>query len=86
MNNKPLPYCNDLCFIFGLDQAIGDDAMQPEDAAGKLIAEEGASMNVDNVAENVDLYNILTDSDHTTIMEDIMNQGIDLHATRLQGL
>ncbi|CAN0881593.1 hypothetical protein LINGRAHAP2_LOCUS14329 [Linum grandiflorum] len=86
MNDKPLPYYDDLCFIFGLDEAVGADAMQSRDAAAKLVAEEGASMTVDNVAENVDSYNIPTDFDYAAVMEDIINQGIDLHTTGLQGL
>ncbi|CAN0887763.1 hypothetical protein LINGRAHAP2_LOCUS15664, partial [Linum grandiflorum] len=84
LNHKPLPYWDDLCFIFGLDQAVAADAVQPSDAASKLVAGDGVSDYMEMGAERVDLYTIPADMDHDDVMADLINQGIDLDATGLK--
>ncbi|CAN0875331.1 hypothetical protein LINGRAHAP2_LOCUS10768 [Linum grandiflorum] len=83
MNNKPLPCFDDLSFIFGVDLAIGDDAIQPGDAASILKGAASGSDFMDMDAEVGESYNIPDDLDHTAVMQDIINKGIDLHATGL---
>ncbi|CAN0887761.1 hypothetical protein LINGRAHAP2_LOCUS15664 [Linum grandiflorum] len=75
---------DDLCFIFGLDQAVAADAVQPSDAASKLVAGDGVSDYMEMGAERVDLYTIPADMDHDDVMADLINQGIDLDATGLK--
>ncbi|CAN0921923.1 hypothetical protein LINGRAHAP2_LOCUS32842 [Linum grandiflorum] len=86
MNNKPLPCFDELSFIFGVDLAIGDDAIQQGDAASILKGAAGGSDFMDMDAEVGESYNIPEDLDHTAVMQDIINQGIDLHATGSQGV
>ncbi|CAN0839691.1 hypothetical protein LINGRAHAP2_LOCUS2645 [Linum grandiflorum] len=37
-----MSYWDDLCFIFGVDHAVGADAVQPSDAASRLVAGDGS--------------------------------------------
>ncbi|CAN1188330.1 hypothetical protein LINPERHAP2_LOCUS39262 [Linum perenne] len=53
LNNKPLPYWDDLCFIFGAELATGADAVQPEDAASKVNLGAGNSYYMDDETEQV---------------------------------
>ncbi|CAN0924116.1 hypothetical protein LINGRAHAP2_LOCUS33969 [Linum grandiflorum] len=84
LNNKPLLHWDDLCIIFGVDQAIGAEAVQPGDAASKLMAGGSAAEFMDTDGERMDSYNIPSDMDHNAVMEDIINQGIDIDATSLR--
>ncbi|CAN0921922.1 hypothetical protein LINGRAHAP2_LOCUS32842 [Linum grandiflorum] len=74
MNNKPLPCFDELSFIFGVDLAIGDDAIQQGDAASILKGAAGGSDFMDMDAEVGESYNIPEDLDHTAVMQDIINQ------------
>ncbi|CAN1335198.1 hypothetical protein LINPERPRIM_LOCUS36667 [Linum perenne] len=74
LNNKPLPFWDDLVFIFGNELPTGGDAVQPADAASRVQTRVGLSDGVGAEGEQVDSY----------IMEDLLNQGIDMHATRLK--
>ncbi|CAN1150416.1 hypothetical protein LINPERPRIM_LOCUS26430, partial [Linum perenne] len=80
LNNKPLPYFDELCKVFGVDHAIGADAVQAADAASIL---EPNAMDSDFMSDynmsNADSYNF-----HEEIMEEIRNAGIDLQATGLK--
>ena len=84
MNNKPLPFWEEFCFIFGVDHALGLDAVQPSDAASKMLSSASVSDFGDEEIERPDSYTIPPELDHDEVMEDIINQGIDLHATGLQ--
>ncbi|CAN1243528.1 hypothetical protein LINPERPRIM_LOCUS5718 [Linum perenne] len=84
LNNKPVPYWDDLCFIFGVDQALGVDAVQPADAASNMKARTGLSDYMDTDNEQVDSYTIPAAMDHNAVMADLINQGIDMHATKLK--
>ncbi|CAN1273036.1 hypothetical protein LINPERPRIM_LOCUS14830 [Linum perenne] len=47
LNNKPLLYWEDLCVIYGVDHALGAEAVQLSDAASKLIGGFGGSQYMD---------------------------------------
>ncbi|CAN1232956.1 hypothetical protein LINPERPRIM_LOCUS3747 [Linum perenne] len=85
MNHKPMPYFDDLCIIFGVDQATGAHAVQPGDAVSRVVARPGVSSYMDeDEVEQGDSYNIPNTGDHNAVMEDLINQGIDMHATGLR--
>ncbi|CAN1273441.1 Sulfite oxidase [Linum perenne] len=85
MNHKPMPYFDDLCVIFGVDQATGAHAVQPGDAVSRVVARPGVSSYMDeDEVEQGDSYNIPNTGDHNAVMEDLINQGIDMHATGLR--
>ncbi|CAN1317845.1 hypothetical protein LINPERPRIM_LOCUS30585, partial [Linum perenne] len=84
LNNKPLPFWDDLVFIFGNELATGGDAVQPADAASRVQTRVGLSDGVGAEGEQVDSYSIPSNVDHNAVMEDLLNQGIDMHATRLK--
>ncbi|CAN1141666.1 hypothetical protein LINPERPRIM_LOCUS25617 [Linum perenne] len=73
LNNKPLPYFDELCKVFGVDHAIGAYVVQATDAASIL---EPKVMDSDFMFDynmsNADSYNF-----HEEIMEEIRNAGID---------
>ncbi|CAN1164767.1 hypothetical protein LINPERPRIM_LOCUS33372 [Linum perenne] len=83
LNNKPLPYWDELCRIFGVDQALGADAVQPADAASKLEG-EGRIYDLTDEYSHYDSFSIPQSFDHNDVIEEIINQGIDLHATSLK--
>ncbi|CAN1167842.1 Uncharacterized protein At2g29880 [Linum perenne] len=85
MNHKLMPYFEDLCVIFGVDQATGAHAVQPGDAVSRVVARPGVSSYMDeDEVEQGDSYNIPNTGDHNAVMEDLINQGIDMHATGLR--
>ncbi|CAN1291952.1 hypothetical protein LINPERPRIM_LOCUS21362 [Linum perenne] len=85
MNHKPMPYFDDLCIIFGVDQATGAHAVQPGDAVSRVVARPGVSSYMDeDEVEQGDSYNIPNTGDHNAVMEDLINQGIDMHTTGLR--
>ncbi|CAN1253623.1 hypothetical protein LINPERPRIM_LOCUS8363 [Linum perenne] len=87
LNNKPLPYFDELSKIFGVDQAMGADAVQPSDAASMLEPRVLLSdFMSDQNTENADSYTFPPNMDHNEMMAEIMNQSIDLHATGLKEL
>ncbi|CAN1132703.1 hypothetical protein LINPERHAP2_LOCUS7190 [Linum perenne] len=76
LNNKPLLYYDDLSVIFGVQQAIGAHAVQPGDAASKIMHHSGtANYMEEDTVEHVDSYTIPSNMDHNAVMEDLMNQG-----------
>ncbi|CAN1156378.1 hypothetical protein LINPERHAP2_LOCUS20915 [Linum perenne] len=85
LNNKPLLYYDDLSVIFGVQQATGAHAVQPGDAASKIMHRSGtADYMEEDTMEHVDSYTIPANMDHNAVMEELLNQGIDMHATRLK--
>ncbi|CAN1292092.1 hypothetical protein LINPERPRIM_LOCUS21415 [Linum perenne] len=76
MNHKPMPYFDDLCIIFGVDQATGAHAVQPGDVVSRVVARPGVSSYMDeDEVEQGDSYNIPNTGDHNAVMEDLINQG-----------
>ncbi|CAN1315985.1 hypothetical protein LINPERPRIM_LOCUS29902 [Linum perenne] len=86
LNNKPMSYWDDLVFIFWNELATGGDAVQPADAASMVQTRVGLSESVGAEGEQVDSYSIPSNVDHNEVMEHLLNQGIDMHATRLKML
>ncbi|CAN1153155.1 hypothetical protein LINPERPRIM_LOCUS14506 [Linum perenne] len=84
LNNKPLPHWDDLCVIFGADMATGEDAVQPGDAASRVQSRAACSDFMKISTEQVDSYTIPSNMDRNSVMEDLINQGIDMHATGLK--
>ncbi|CAN1126031.1 hypothetical protein LINPERHAP2_LOCUS3197 [Linum perenne] len=84
LNNKPVPYWDDLCFIFGAELATGADAVQPEDAASKVNTGAGNSDYMDDETEQGESYTIPRNLDHNAVMCDLINKGVDIHATSLK--
>ncbi|CAN1339740.1 hypothetical protein LINPERPRIM_LOCUS38603, partial [Linum perenne] len=86
LNNKPFPQWDDLCFIFGDQKPTGADVVQPGDAASMVNSRARQSEYVDIGIEQVDSYTIPSNVDHNVVMEDLINQGIDMHTTILKNL
>ncbi|CAN1347836.1 hypothetical protein LINPERPRIM_LOCUS41256 [Linum perenne] len=86
LNNKPLPQWDDLCFIFGAQTPTGADAVQPGDETSRVNARARQSEYMDIGMEQVDSYTIPSNIDHNVVMEELINQGIDMHATSLKDL
>ncbi|CAN1172760.1 hypothetical protein LINPERHAP2_LOCUS30278 [Linum perenne] len=84
LNNKPLLHWEDLCVIYGVDQAIGADAVQPSDAASRLVGASGAAIFMDEDTVAGGSFDLPPNLTHTEVMEEIINHGIDLHATGLK--
>ncbi|CAN1217502.1 hypothetical protein LINPERPRIM_LOCUS1036 [Linum perenne] len=85
MNHKPMTYFDDLCIIFGVDQSTGAHAVQLGDAVSRFVSRPRVSSYMDeDEVEQGDSYNIPNTGDHNAVMEDLINQGIDMHATRLR--
>ncbi|CAN1141848.1 hypothetical protein LINPERPRIM_LOCUS25705 [Linum perenne] len=85
LNNKPNLFFDDLSFIFGVEQATGAHAVQPGDAASKVMSRpRTADYMEENTVEQDESYTIPTDMDHNAVLEDMINQGIDMHATGLK--
>ncbi|CAN1179034.1 hypothetical protein LINPERPRIM_LOCUS36870 [Linum perenne] len=66
--------------------AMGADAVQPGDAASRMHSRGGLSGFGDTEIEQVDSYTIPSNLDHNVVMKDLINQGIDVHATSLKGI
>ncbi|CAN1315987.1 hypothetical protein LINPERPRIM_LOCUS29902 [Linum perenne] len=81
-----MSYWDDLVFIFWNELATGGDAVQPADAASMVQTRVGLSESVGAEGEQVDSYSIPSNVDHNEVMEHLLNQGIDMHATRLKML
>ncbi|CAN1141752.1 hypothetical protein LINPERPRIM_LOCUS25653 [Linum perenne] len=60
------------------------DAVQPTYAASRAQTCVGLSESVGAEGEQVDSYSISSNVDHNAVMEDLLNQGMDMHATRLK--
>ncbi|CAN1192202.1 hypothetical protein LINPERHAP2_LOCUS41433 [Linum perenne] len=86
LNNKPLPFWDDLYFSFGAEMATGADAVQLGDATSKVHSRGGISSPVGADVEKVDSYTIPSNVDHNAVMEDLINQGIDVHASSLKDI
>ncbi|CAN1187736.1 hypothetical protein LINPERPRIM_LOCUS32012 [Linum perenne] len=87
LNTKPLPFFDELSKVFGVNHAMGADAVQPSDAASML---EPRVLLSDFMSEqntvNADSYTFPANLDHDEVMAEIVNQGIDLEATGLKEL
>ncbi|CAN1172756.1 hypothetical protein LINPERHAP2_LOCUS30278 [Linum perenne] len=75
LNNKPLLHWEDLCVIYGVDQAIGADAVQPSDAASRLVGASGAAIFMDEDTVAGGSFDLPPNLTHTEVMEEIINQG-----------
>ncbi|CAN1181554.1 hypothetical protein LINPERHAP2_LOCUS35461 [Linum perenne] len=76
MNNKPNLFFDDLSFIFGVEQATGAHAVQPGDAASKVMSRPRTTDYMEeNTVEQVESYTIPTDMDNNAVLEDMINQG-----------
>ncbi|CAN1142024.1 hypothetical protein LINPERPRIM_LOCUS25785 [Linum perenne] len=64
--------------------ATGADAVQPADAASKVHTRTYLSDFMDTSTEQVDSYTVPGNMDQNSVMEDLINQGIEMHATRLK--
>ncbi|CAN1156967.1 hypothetical protein LINPERHAP2_LOCUS21259 [Linum perenne] len=85
MNHKPMSYFDDLCIIFDMDHATGAYVVQPGDAVSRVVSQPRVSSYMDeDEVEQGDSYNIPNTGDHNGVMEDLINQGIDMHATGLR--
>ncbi|CAN1128400.1 hypothetical protein LINPERHAP2_LOCUS4603 [Linum perenne] len=86
LNSKPLPYWEDLCYIFGVDQALGAEAVQPSDAASKMPSYGAGASFMDEDTNCVESYTIPPNMDHNSVLEELINQGVDMHATSLKAV
>ncbi|CAN1324534.1 hypothetical protein LINPERPRIM_LOCUS33140, partial [Linum perenne] len=80
-------------FGFGWDETRGcvvadDDVfngwVKPTNAASRVQTRVGLSEIVGVDGEQVYSYNIPSNVDHNVVMEDLLNQGIDMHVIRLK--
>ncbi|CAN1140924.1 hypothetical protein LINPERPRIM_LOCUS25143 [Linum perenne] len=78
---------------FGWDEARGcvvadDDVftgwVKPGDAASRVQSRAACSYFMEISTEQVDSYTIPSNMDRNSVMEDLINQGIDIHATGLK--
>ena len=69
-----------------MDQALGVNAVQPSDAASKLDSHAGPGDLMGEQNDTFDSYTIPENMEHTAVMEEIINQGIDVHATSLKAV
>ncbi|CAN1186652.1 hypothetical protein LINPERPRIM_LOCUS10946 [Linum perenne] len=85
LNNKPLPFFEELCKVFVVDHAHGLDAVQAVDAAIMLEPLVHATEFVgDYTPSNAESYTFPPNLDHEKVMEELINQGLDFQATGLK--
>ncbi|CAN1162488.1 hypothetical protein LINPERHAP2_LOCUS24528 [Linum perenne] len=66
------------------DEAIFSGWLKPEDAASKVNLGAGNSDYMDDEIEHVESYTIPSNLDHNAVMCDLINKGVDIHATSLK--
>ncbi|CAN1138612.1 hypothetical protein LINPERHAP2_LOCUS10798 [Linum perenne] len=85
LNNKPLPFFEELCKVFSVDHAHGLDAVQAADAAIMLDPLMHATKFVgDYTPSNAESNTFPANLDQEQVMEELIYQGLDLQATSLK--
>ncbi|CAN1234280.1 hypothetical protein LINPERPRIM_LOCUS4176 [Linum perenne] len=85
LNNKPLPFFEELSKVFSVNHAHGLDAVQATDATTVLEPIVHATEFVgDYTPPTVESYTFPHNLDQEQVMEELINQGLDLQATGLK--